>query len=292
MTTEEWITDDDGHEYYRLKYDNLIKIKTEIGKILKVKSKKYKRMDSEAHEKLKVVKKYIEDDIIPTIGLKSNTLYTQEDLDKLFIIGEEYNLIKKPEIGSCLIFEINQNNNLSLTGISKEFYEATTKILLKSQCEKKEALEVNNLPNKVQRKKCQSNKKRKYTPKKPEPSMIMKKLELKRNLKLRLKRKYEDNKIISSTKQPSSDKNIEQIQDNKSISNEINIDQRGVYNSYNSENRLIKKDYRTGDVFKTGDNRKKRKRKRKHKRYIRNSTIITINKVNKDTKNADSMIHN
>jgi hypothetical protein len=282
MTTEEWVTDDEGEEYYRLKYDNLIKIKTEVGKILKLKSKKYKRMDSEAQEKIKVVKRYIEDNIIPTIGLKSNTLYTREDLDKLFIIGEEYNLVKKPEVGSCLIFEINQNNNLSLIGTSQEFYEATTKILLKSQWEKKEALAINNLPNKIPRKRYPAKKKRRYVPKKTEPSLIMKKLELKRNLKLRLKRKYDDTTNVDFNDQPGLD--IEQKHANKSSSNEINIDQRGVYNS---DNRLIKKDLITGLELKTGDTRKKRKRKRKHKRYIRNSTIITINKINKDTKQAD-----
>lgn len=259
MDSDEWITDEEGDEYYRLKFDNIKKTKFELGKFVKLKSKKYKRIDLEDHQKIKELKNYLEENVYPSVGLKTNTLYSQEDLDKLFIISEEYNLEKKPEVGSCLIFEINQNNNLIFTGVSKEYYEATTKILLRSLMEKKDTLVKNNLPP-VRLRNSYANKKRKrYPSKKMEPRDIIKKLEFKKNLKLRREKKLQNLKPnIDDDNYITYDKNnnkINQISDTSIAENPHPL--------------LLNK-------------KKKKKSRKKHKNYIRNSTIITINQIHKE----------
>ena len=97
-----------------------------------------------------------------------------------------------------------------------------------------------------------------YVAKKPEQSEVIKKLQLKRNLKLRLKKNFEEEKSKINN------------------AGNMSIDHRGVYNESNNiksnSNDIVNKD------------KNKRKRKRKHKRYIRNSTIITINKICKENE--------
>ena len=264
---EEWETDYEGDserdkenhkggpiEYFRIKYDNVTKVKFQIKKIVNFISKKYKRIDTEAQEKLKVVNKLLNEEIIPTFGIKSSKLYseTEDEFDKVFLVGNEYNLIKKPEIGSCLFFELNTKNNISnnlnLVGVSNEFYEATTKIFKRSR------LEEINKPKVIidkEKKKINRKKKKKIVKIEGGNNEVIKQLVLKRNLKLN--KKYSNN-----FKNKNDEVKLENTKDN----NILKLEEDHIEN--NDEEYM--------------KNKKKRKRK-KIKKYIRNSTIITINKI-------------
>jgi hypothetical protein len=258
----QWETDSensDGNpiDYFRIKYDNVTKVKADLQKILKLCTRKYKKIDSEAQEKLKIVNKYLNEEVVPTFGIKSEKLYSEDEFDKIFLVGNEYNIIKKPEVGSCLIFELTnknnssynaQPNNLNLVAVTNDYYEATTKIFQRSR------LEEANKP-KVKKKVGKEKKKpvRKVINKNTvsETNSVIKQLQLKRNLKLR-------KKLIKT--------NLEGKID----------DQEDNLETLENENILM---MMTNPV-KLYDNKKKKRRKRKkHKKYIRNSTIITINKI-------------
>jgi hypothetical protein len=257
----EWETDSENsqgnpYEYYRMKYDNVTKVKTKVQKLLRLCSRKYKKMDPESHEKLKNVNEYLSEEVEPTFGIKSEKLYTEEEFDKVFLVGDEYNVIKKPEIGSCLIFELSnktnsayssQPNNLNLIAISNEYFEATTKIFQRSRLEE---------ANKPKVKKKISKERKNQPPKKAvnpntnsQTNSIIKQLQLKRNLKLR-------RKLIGKTK----------------VEEETGLNNTSNYNSSNTSN------IPNGEASQQ-DKQKKRRKRKKHKKYIRNSTIITINKI-------------
>lgn len=154
---------------------------------------------------------------------------------------------KKPEVGSCLIFQLNNKNhipNLNLVGVSSEFYEATTKILLRSKLEKIEKPKSLIVTKNKQ-------KKKKRNPPKIESSQIIRKLQLRRNLKLKLKKNIKD-------------------EDN----NEESMGYNNLIKSEDKDNNID-----DSSIVKLENNKNRKKRKRKNKRYIRNSTIITINKI-------------
>ena len=82
-SADEWETDsDDAHDtfcednkkrpnnenskhetYYRVKFDNVNKVRNDIQKIVKLCSRKYKRIDPEAREKLKKVNRFLNEEI-------------------------------------------------------------------------------------------------------------------------------------------------------------------------------------------------------------------------------------
>jgi hypothetical protein len=257
----QWVTDSensDGNplDYFRIKFDNVTKVKADLQKILKLCTRKYKKIDTEAHEKLKIVNKYLNEEVVPSFGIKSEKLYAEDEFDKIFLVGNEYNIVKKPEVGSCLIFELtnknslsynSQPNNLNLVGVTHDYYEATTKIFQRSR------LEEENKP-KTKKKVCKEKKKavrRSINKNKvSETNSVIKQLQIKRNLKLR-------KKLIKTNFEG----NI--------------INQEDELLNLENQNVLM-----MTDPVKILDNKKKKRRKRKkHKKYIRNSTIITINKI-------------
>jgi hypothetical protein len=124
---DEWETD--SEDYFRLKIDNLTKVKQQLNKIIKLKSKKYKKLNSEDYNDIKNYTKYIKEEVHPNISVYDN------NISALAFKNEDYNLVNKPEVGTNLIFEINKNS-LNLIGTSQNFYEATTKIYRKINKEK------------------------------------------------------------------------------------------------------------------------------------------------------------
>jgi len=96
-------------------------------KPLRNKAIKYKKIDEEMFEKLKLRDKYFKNKVYPLIQFKDKLYTEDEDLNRILIGGDTYNVDKKPEIGSCLIFEINPDNDLKLVDVCKEYYDVTTK---------------------------------------------------------------------------------------------------------------------------------------------------------------------
>jgi hypothetical protein len=124
-----WETDEgsDVYDYMRLKVENVKKIKNDIRKPLRNKAIKYKKIDEEMFEKLKLRDKYFKNKVYPLIQFKDKMYTEDEDLNRILLGVETYNVEKKPEIGSSLIFEINPDNELKLVDVSKEYYDVTTK---------------------------------------------------------------------------------------------------------------------------------------------------------------------
>jgi hypothetical protein len=127
MEDDEWETE--GEEYFRLKIDNLSKIKQQLNKIVKLKSKKYKKLNSEDFVELKEYFKYLNEQVYPSIDVYQNKM------SSLKLNNEDYNVVNKPEVGSNLIFEIGKSN-LTYVGTSSEYFEATTKIHRKGRTER------------------------------------------------------------------------------------------------------------------------------------------------------------
>ena len=121
---DEWETD--GEEYFRLKIDNLSKIKHQLNKFIKLKSKKKRKLNNEDNEELKNYFNFMNKEVYPNINIYD------DKISKLKYNKEEYNVIEKPEIGTNMIFEIGKNN-ITYIGSTTEFYEATTKILKRSK---------------------------------------------------------------------------------------------------------------------------------------------------------------
>jgi hypothetical protein len=139
---ESWETDEE--DYFRLKVDNVQKIKYALKRTKRMNVRKVSKFSKK--EEMAIVKenrKFLESEIFPSISLnKYETKFLENDLKnenfqkenylkKLKFRDEDYNITIKPEIGSSLIFEINKNS-LSFVKVAKEYLEATTKIFYKS----------------------------------------------------------------------------------------------------------------------------------------------------------------
>jgi hypothetical protein len=120
----EW--ESDGEEYFRLKVDNLSKVKQQLNKYIKLKSKKVRKINNEDTEDLEKYSNYLNEEIFP------NIIVDTDKLNSIKLKEEEYNVIQKPEIGSSVIFELNKSS-VSYLGTAKEYFEATTKILKRSK---------------------------------------------------------------------------------------------------------------------------------------------------------------
>jgi hypothetical protein len=121
----EWESDDE-EEYFRLKVDNLTKIKQQLNKFIKMKTKKVKKINNEDHEELKKYFNYLNNDIYPYV------VVNEDKISSIKLRDEEYNVIQKPEIGSSMIFELNKSS-VSYVGTAKDYFEATTKILKRTK---------------------------------------------------------------------------------------------------------------------------------------------------------------
>jgi hypothetical protein len=126
---EDWETDgeEDACEYFRLKVDNVKKVKFEIGKAMKYKPIKYKKIDDESYKKLHEVDEYLKTSVYPNLKMK-NILYNDKEILKMiYVSGEEYSVENKVEVGSSLIFEINRNS-LNLVDVQQEYFDVFKKI--------------------------------------------------------------------------------------------------------------------------------------------------------------------
>jgi hypothetical protein len=125
-----WVTDEgeDVYNYYRLKVDNINKIKLDLNKSLrKTKNIKYKKIDEGRSVMLTKNTAYFNQNVYPNIGLKDNKLYHEDEfLKTINFIDSEYNVTNKSEIGSALVLEINKKR-LNLVGVTQSFYEPTRK---------------------------------------------------------------------------------------------------------------------------------------------------------------------
>ena len=131
--------------YYRMNIENS-KIKIELNKIKEFHSKKIKSLDKNELSFIDVKNDYINNEILPEIKV-----YENDKKDKIInLMNTEYLLKEKPETGSCLILEIendkdNNNNNLNIIGVSEKYFQIGN--LLKQQKIKSNVKNNNNIKN-------------------------------------------------------------------------------------------------------------------------------------------------
>ena len=130
--------------YYRMNIENS-KIKIELNKIKEFHSKKIKSLDKNELSFIDIKNDYI-NNFLPEIKV-----YENEKKDKIInLMNTEYLLKEKPETGSCLILEIendkdNNNNNLNIIGVSEKYFQIGN--LLKQQKIKSNVKNNNNIKN-------------------------------------------------------------------------------------------------------------------------------------------------
>ena len=131
--------------YYRMNIENS-KIKIELNKIKEFHSKKIKSLDKNELSFIDVKNDFINNEILPEIKV-----YENEKKDKIInLMNTEYLLKEKPETGSCLILEIendkdNNNNNLNIIGVNEKYFQIGN--LLKQQKIKSNVKNNNNIKN-------------------------------------------------------------------------------------------------------------------------------------------------
>jgi hypothetical protein len=178
---DEWETD--GEDYFRLKVDNLSKIKQQLNKIVKLKTRKYKKL--EEFVELKEYFNYLNEQVYPNI-----TVYNDQ-MTSLKLNNEDYHLITKPEVGTNLIFEMGKSS-LTYIGTSNEYYEATTKIHRKINARVK--IEKSQIKTKIRK------KKKKEAKPEGETNNIVSNKKKEKKRKRRHKCKHKKNSTIYSVK--------------------------------------------------------------------------------------------
>ena len=107
---------------YRLNFEGASKIKLDIHKMKNFHSFKMKKLDLKEKDSFKKLDKYIKEKYIQNISIKQN----ENSNPYATILNNDYVIKKRPEIGTCLIYELNdENQEVKLIGASDTWYETT-----------------------------------------------------------------------------------------------------------------------------------------------------------------------
>jgi len=107
---------------FRLNFEGASKIKLDIHKMTNFHSLKMKKLDLKEKESFKKLDKYIKEKYIQNISIKQN----ENSNPYATILNNDYIIKKRPEIGTCLIYELNdENQEVKLIGTSDTWYETT-----------------------------------------------------------------------------------------------------------------------------------------------------------------------
>ena len=126
-----------GEEYkdilYRLNIEKAAKVKLDIHKLKKYHSIKVKKLEKKEIESFYDLDTYIKEKYLPHISINHNS----NSNPYISILNTDYILKKNPEVGTYLIYELDdKNEEANLIGKSDTWYEATIvkpKIILKNQ---------------------------------------------------------------------------------------------------------------------------------------------------------------
>ena len=108
---------------YRLNIEGASKVKIDLHRMKNYHSLKLKRLESKEIESINELDKYLKAKYIPNITINNNNNLNPY----ITILNNDYVLKKHPEIGTCLIYELDDiNKEANLIGQSNTWYEATT----------------------------------------------------------------------------------------------------------------------------------------------------------------------
>ena len=127
---------------YRLNIEGASKVKIDLHRMKNYHSLKLKRLESKEIESINELDKYLKVKYIPNITINNNNNLNPY----ITILNNDYVLKKHPEIGTCLIYELDDiNKEANLIGQSNTWYEATTfkpKTVLRKPINKTKSLGV------------------------------------------------------------------------------------------------------------------------------------------------------
>ena len=127
---------------YRLNIEGASKVKIDLHRMKNYHSLKLKRLESKEIESINELDKYLKAKYIPNITINNNNNLNPY----ITILNNDYVLKKHPEIGTCLIYELDDiNKEANLIGQSNTWYEATTfkpKTVLRKPINKTKSLGV------------------------------------------------------------------------------------------------------------------------------------------------------
>ena len=259
MDGEEWEVE--MEEFFRLKIDNIQKVKHKINSIIKLKSLKFKKIEEHQKIFLDNIRTYLAEQVYPSINNtqhytdtnhinldllnneSNNQNLSKRLLSSINVENTNYNYIISPEVGTSLIFKLNNstqeltnsnNYDLSYIGKSTMFFEATTKLYKP---------DINNVNS--------------------DNSMIAKKTKREIRYKIRQTKK--------------------KIQNNLQPQNIINSEKSLLINADSNDDKLNESSISNKDKVKINPEiLKNRKKRKKLFSYKKNSTVIELKRVNKD----------
>ena len=116
-------TDETKDILYRLNIEGASKVKLDLHRMKNYHSLKLKRLESKEIESINELDKYIKEKYMTNITINNNN----NSNPYITILKNDYILKKRPEIGTCLIYELDDiNKEANLIGKSDTWYEATT----------------------------------------------------------------------------------------------------------------------------------------------------------------------
>lgn len=192
---------------YRLNIEGASKVKIDLHRMKNYHSLKLKRLESKEIESINELDKYLKEKYIPNITINNNNNLNPY----ITILNNDYVLKKHPEIGTCLIYELDDiNKEANLIGQSDTWYEATTfkpKIVLRKPINKTKSLGVPKISKNLI-KKLKNGKMSKINENKGYSNLISKKRKRKRK-----KIKYPKDSTVIEIKRIFD--NIDKDEDNK-----------------------------------------------------------------------------
>ena len=139
-------TEETKDVFYRLNFERASKVKLDIHKLKNFHSLKMKKLDIKEKESFYNLDKYIKEKYIPNISLHQN--YNTNPY--ITILNNDYLIKKNPEIGTCLIYELNEKEKeAKLIGKSDTWYESTIFKPKLNANKKKIIKKNNNINNKI-----------------------------------------------------------------------------------------------------------------------------------------------
>lgn len=122
----EQLTDETKTAFFRLNLDNASKIKNTINQMKHFHSNKIRLLSQKEKQSFLELQQYIKKQYLPNISIKNQKNETKLNNPYIKILNDEYLINTRKEIGTNLIYEIDDNNqDLKLLGTSDTWYETT-----------------------------------------------------------------------------------------------------------------------------------------------------------------------
>ena len=218
---------------YRLNIEGASKLKFDLNKKKNYHSLKVKKLIQKEKDSFYELDKYIKEEYIPNISIKQN--YNSNPYAT--ILNNDFILKQHPEIGTCLIYEMNDSNQeAKLIGKSNTWYETTIfkpkipsyrKKPIKNNLKTIKVNKSSNLP-KINKKEKNDLNKKEIKNENININTNANKTFLKKKRKRKKKIKYTKNSTVFELKRITDNPENQENKDNKDIQN--NLENKDINN--------------------------------------------------------------